>query len=138
MATLERKVWDAWIAQRRERKDITFSAEQVLNFARRDADDYVSIAEARPSYMTSVEDLVAEMRSAVTEAASGLENEDALADMTVMDRANLELQLRSIADDAEQRIRSVTQSLFDRIGAPKGNRRAVVERKAPGAHARYR
>ncbi len=136
---MERKLWNAWVKELGERKSTEFTADQILSFARRDAEQYVSIAEHRPDWMGSVEDVVAEMRSAITEAASELDDEDALADMSTMDRANLEMQLRQIADDAEQRIRASTQSLFDRIGAPKGmrGRIAAKQKPAPGAHKHY-
>lgn len=140
---MERKAWESWIDARRRKSALgaPLTAAQIIDMARNNADDYVSIAEQRPSYMGTVESLVAEMRSAVTEGASEAEDENALADMSTMDRANLEMQLRQIADDAERRIRSVTQSMLDRIGAPKGDRRrtfAKAETPAPGAHRHYK
>jgi hypothetical protein len=141
---MERKAWDAWIEQRRNRKGDAFSAVRVLEMARRDAEDYVRIAEQSPDIISSVGGLdkaIEEMRNAVTEVASELDDEGSLEDMGAVQRADLEQRLQAIAADAEARMRQARMSMLDRIGGPKGDLRPLTKRAAPpapGAHDRYK
>lgn len=113
-------------------------AAGLLKDARRDAEEYLRIAESRPSWATA-DSLVEEMRRVVTTLAAQYEDEDMMQPMSAPDRANLEQALRQIADEYETRIRNAMMSMFDRIGAPEEmSDPRPLDAKSAGAHHVYR
>ena len=116
-----------------------WTADRLIEHAQREADTYVTLAASKPDWMTSrsgwVDDLVREMRSAIMNEAMELIDEGSTVPMSAMDTANLQQRLRSIADEAERKIRADAMSLFDRIGAPKADRDRFAVK---GAHGLYK
>ena len=158
---MARTILKAWLIARAERKTVvrnasgqyTLSVSDVLKDAARECAEYETIA-GRSWWQASdrsVEELVNEMRSVVAGTYTELEQEHVLIvndyDGSVIsdaERAQLDANLNAMADRCEARIRDTAQSMFDRIGEPKGFRRPLTRKRLPleaaipGAHKAYR